>query len=49
MDTNLQPEKVHEATDVLVGQVNSTVSELKRLFLVEDLIDSFKVSCSLQG
>ncbi|KAB7507860.1 Reticulon-1-A [Armadillidium nasatum] len=47
MDTNLQPEKVHEATDVLVGQVNSTVSELKRLFLVEDLIDSFKFGCLL--
>ncbi|RXG69665.1 Reticulon-1-A [Armadillidium vulgare] len=47
MDTNLQPEKVHEATDVLVSQVNSTVSELKRLFLVEDLIDSFKFGCLL--
>lgn len=47
LDTNLQPDKVHEATDVIVSQVNSTVSELKRLFLVEDLIDSVKFGCLL--
>lgn len=43
LDTNLHPEKVHEATDVFITQINSTVTELKRLFLVEDLIDSVKV------
>ncbi|KAK7041661.1 Reticulon-like protein [Halocaridina rubra] len=43
LDTNLSSEKVHEATDVIVSQINSTVSELKRLFLVEDLVDSVKV------
>lgn len=43
-DTNLPSDKVHEATDVIVKQINSTVSELKRLFLVEDLVDSVKVS-----
>ena len=42
-DTNLPVDKVHEVTDVLVGQINSLVSELKRLFLVEDLVDSVKV------
>lgn len=42
-DTNLPSEKVHEATDVIVKQINSTVTELKRLFLVEDLVDSVKV------
>jgi len=47
LDTNLQADKVHEATDLLVSQVNSTVSELKRLFLVEDLIDSVKFGCLL--
>lgn len=44
LDTNLPQEKVHEATDVVVKQLNSTVTELKRLFLVEDLVDSVKVS-----
>lgn len=44
LDTNLPQEKVHEATDVIVKQMNSTVTELKRLFLVEDLVDSVKVS-----
>ena len=43
MDTNVAPEKAHEATDVIVAQLNTTVAELKRLFLVEDLIDSVKV------
>lgn len=46
-DTNLPADKVHEATDVIVKQINSTVSELKRLFLVEDLVDSVKVGMSL--
>ncbi|KAK3859763.1 hypothetical protein Pmani_006698 [Petrolisthes manimaculis] len=47
MDTNLPQEKVHEATDVIVKQMNSTVTELKRLFLVEDLVDSVKFGCLL--
>lgn len=47
MDTDLPSEKVHEATDVIVSQINSTVSELKRLFLVEDLVDSVKFGCLL--
>jgi len=47
LDTNLPSEKVHEATDVIVSQLNSTVSELKRLFLVEDLVDSVKFGCLL--
>lgn len=46
-DTNLPADKVHEATDVIVKQINSTVSELKRLFLVEDLVDSVKFGCLL--
>lgn len=47
MDTDLPSDKVHEATDVIVSQINSTVSELKRLFLVEDLVDSVKFGCLL--
>lgn len=47
LDTNLPAEKVHEATDVVIGQINSTISELKRLFLVEDLVDSVKFGCLL--
>ncbi|XP_045124685.1 reticulon-2-like isoform X1 [Portunus trituberculatus] len=46
-DTNLPSDKVHEATDVIVKQINSTVTELKRLFLVEDLVDSVKFGCLL--
>nr|XP_027217240.1 vegetative cell wall protein gp1-like [Penaeus vannamei] len=47
LDTNLPSEKVHEATDVIIQQINSTISELKRLFLVEDLVDSVKFGCLL--
>lgn len=49
LDTNLPSEKVHEATDVIIQQINSTISELKRLFLVEDLVDSVKVCCFRQN
>jgi len=47
LDTNLPSDKVHEATDVFISQINSTVGELKRLFLVEDLVDSVKFGCLL--
>jgi len=47
LDTSLPSDKVHEATDVIVGQINSTIGELKRLFLVEDLVDSVKFGCLL--
>lgn len=47
MDNTLPPEKVHEAADVFVAQLNSTLTELKRLFFVEDLIDSVKFGCLL--
>jgi len=46
-DTSLPSDKVHEATDVIVSQINSTVGELKRLFLVEDIVDSVKFGCLL--
>lgn len=47
MDTNLEVAKVQEATEVAVTHFNSAVSELKRLFLVEDLVDSVKFGCML--
>jgi len=47
LDTSLPSDKVHEATDIIVAQINSSVSELKRLFLVEDLVDSVKFGCLL--
>lgn len=47
LDTSLPSDKVHEATDIIVSQINSSVSELKRLFLVEDLVDSVKFGCLL--
>jgi len=33
---------VHEVADVAVAHANAAVSELRRLFLVEDFVDSLK-------
>lgn len=42
LDLALPAEKVHEVADVAVAHINAAVSELRRLFLVEDLVDSLK-------
>lgn len=42
MDLTLPAEKVHEVVDVAIAHTNATVSELRRLFLVEDFLDSLK-------
>lgn len=42
MDLTLSQEKVQQGVSVSVVHLNATVSELRRLFLVEDLIDSIK-------
>jgi len=42
IDLTLSPEKVRDATEVAVTHVNSAISELRRRFLVEDLVDSIK-------
>ncbi|KOC61386.1 Reticulon-4 [Habropoda laboriosa] len=42
MDLTLPAEKVHEVADVAVAHVNAAVRELRRLFLVEDFVDSLK-------
>ncbi|XP_044747766.1 reticulon-1 isoform X1 [Coccinella septempunctata] len=41
-DLSLPPEKVKEISEVVVAHVNAGLSALRRLFLVEDLIDSIK-------
>jgi len=46
-DTSLPADKVHEATDVIVAQLNCGLAELKRLFLVEDIVDSIKFGALL--
>ncbi|XP_061692476.1 reticulon-4-like isoform X9 [Syngnathoides biaculeatus] len=38
----LSEDMVHKYGDVLLEKINKTVSELRRLFLVEDLVDSIK-------
>ena len=35
-------EKVHEAAEVTAARLNASLVELRRLFLVEDLVDSAK-------
>lgn len=42
LDLTLPAEKVHEFADVAVAHVNAAMSELRRLFLVEDFVDSLK-------
>ncbi|XP_018406137.1 PREDICTED: reticulon-1 isoform X1 [Cyphomyrmex costatus] len=42
LDLTLPAEKVHEVADVAVAHANAAVTELRRLFLVEDFIDSLK-------
>lgn len=45
----LPQEKVQECAAVAVAHVNALVAELRRLFLVEDLIDSIKFGALLWG
>lgn len=42
LDLTLPADKVHEVADVAVAHVNAAITELRRLFLVEDFVDSFK-------
>jgi reticulon-1 len=41
-EITLTEEKVQEVASVTVSHVNCTLTELRRLFLVEDLVDSIK-------
>lgn len=42
LDLTLPQDKVKEVTELVVAHINGGVNELRRLFLVEDLIDSIK-------
>ncbi|XP_044020153.1 reticulon-1 isoform X2 [Aphidius gifuensis] len=42
IDLTVSADKVHQVADVAVVHVNAAVSELRRLFLIEDFIDSLK-------
>ena len=42
MDITLPEGKVHQAADIVVKRSTETLRELRRLFLVEDLVDSLK-------
>ncbi|XP_068182797.1 reticulon-1-A-like isoform X8 [Antennarius striatus] len=41
-DVALSQDLVHKYSDVVLSKLNKTISELRRLFLVEDLVDSIK-------
>lgn len=43
----LPSEKVHEIADLSAARLNAALLELRRLFLVEDLVDSFKFGLAL--
>lgn len=42
LDLTLSQDKVKEISEIAVAHVNAAVTELRRLFLVEDLVDSIK-------
>ncbi|NXW16780.1 RTN4 protein, partial [Circaetus pectoralis] len=46
-DVAVSEELIQKYSNVVLGHINGTVKELRRLFLVDDLVDSLKVS-SLQ-
>lgn len=39
----LSEEMVHKYSDMVLAKLNKTIAEVRRLFLVEDLVDSIKV------
>ena len=43
----LPAEKVQEIADLSAARLHATLLELRRLFLVEDLVDSFKFGLAL--
>lgn len=40
----LPEDVVHKYSDMVLARLNKTIAEVRRLFLVEDLVDSIKVS-----
>merc|ERR1712137_1142196 len=47
VDVTLPAEKVQEIADLSAARLNATLLDLRRLFLVEDLVDSFKFGLAL--
>lgn len=47
IDLTLSPEKIQQVAGVAVTHVNAYIAELRRLFLVEDLVDSLKFALLL--
>lgn len=43
-DVNVPSDLVHKYSEVGLRHLNTGIKELRRLFLVEDLVDSLKVS-----
>lgn len=43
-DVSLSPETFRKHVDVCLTYINCALKQLSRLFLVEDLVDSLKVS-----
>lgn len=39
----LSEDMVHKYSDMVLAKLNKTIAEVRRLFLVEDLVDSIKV------
>jgi len=48
-DVTIPSEKVHEVADLVSVRLNASLIELRRLFLVEDLVDSVKFAVALWG
>lgn len=40
----LPEDMVHKYSDTVLAKLNKTIADVRRLFLVEDLVDSIKVS-----
>lgn len=47
IDVALSTDVVQKYSDVALRRINGGLTELRRLFLVEDLVDSLKVRLSL--
>lgn len=44
MDLDLKQDKVQPVVETILKHINCTAKEVRRLFLIEDLVDSIKVS-----
>ena len=47
MDVTIAPERVNEIANKATSKLNSGIVELRRLFLVENMMDSIKFGLSL--